>query len=147
MLVTGAAGLLGSWLVPRLQQQGARVVVLLRDLVPDALLETSGDRARATTVVGDVADGQLVERVLAEYEIDAGDYPAARSNLVPVAYDPHAGSGNPMALAARELIERIDDGAPPDHAEAIKIVEAAFTLVNATASDKPGESDKGDKGA
>lgn len=84
---------------------------------------------------------------LAEYEIDAGDYPAARSNLVPVAYDPHAGSGNPMALAARELIERIDDGAPPDHAEAIKIVEAAFTQANATASDKPGESDKGDKGA
>jgi tetratricopeptide (TPR) repeat protein len=81
---------------------------------------------------------------LAEYEIDAGDYPAARSNLVPVAYNPHAGANSPMALAARELIERIDGGSPPNHAEAVKIVEAAFTQATAAASDK---GDKGDKGA
>jgi len=44
VLVTGAAGLLGSWLVSRLLERGARVVVLLRDLVPDALVvvERSG---------------------------------------------------------------------------------------------------------
>jgi CDP-glucose 4,6-dehydratase len=88
VLVTGAAGLLGSWLVPRLQQQGARVVVLLRDLVPDALLETSGDRARAITVVGDVADGQLVERVLAEYEIDAVFHLAAQTIVEHAARNP-----------------------------------------------------------
>jgi CDP-glucose 4,6-dehydratase len=79
VLVTGAAGLLGSWLVSRLLLEGARVVVLLRDLVPDALLETSGDRRRATTVVGDVCDGALVERVLAEYEIDAVFHLAAQT--------------------------------------------------------------------
>jgi CDP-glucose 4,6-dehydratase len=79
VLVTGAAGLLGSWLVARLLQEGARVVVLLRDLVPDALLETSGDRRRAITVIGDVCDGALVERVLAEYEIDAVFHLAAQT--------------------------------------------------------------------
>jgi CDP-glucose 4,6-dehydratase len=79
VLVTGASGLLGSWLVPRLLAEGARVVVLLRDLVPDALLEQSGDRARAITVLGDVADGALVERVLAEYEIDAVFHLAAQT--------------------------------------------------------------------
>jgi CDP-glucose 4,6-dehydratase len=79
VLVTGAAGLLGSWLVSRLLERGARVVVLLRDLVPDALLETSGDRQRAITVVGDVCDGALIERVLAEYEIDAVFHLAAQT--------------------------------------------------------------------
>jgi CDP-glucose 4,6-dehydratase len=79
VLVTGASGLLGSWLVPRLMAEGARVVVLLRDHVPDALLEQSGDRARAVTVVGDVADGALIERILAEYEIDAVFHLAAQT--------------------------------------------------------------------
>ena len=88
VLVTGASGLLGSWLVARLLEQGARVVVLLRDLVPDALLETSGDRRRATTVLGDVRDGGLVERVLAEYEIDAVFHLAAQTIVEHAARNP-----------------------------------------------------------
>ncbi len=79
VLVTGATGLLGSWLVPRLIGEGARVVALVRDVVPDALLETSGDRARCVTVSGDVEDGSLVERVLVEYEIDAVFHLAAQT--------------------------------------------------------------------
>jgi tetratricopeptide (TPR) repeat protein len=79
---------------------------------------------------------------LAEYEIDAGDYRAARSNLVPVAYNPHAGADSPMALAAHQLIDRIDNGSPPNHAEAVKLVEAAFTQA-AAANGKPAKGDKG----
>jgi hypothetical protein len=79
---------------------------------------------------------------LAEYEIDAGDYRAARSNLVPVAYNPHAGADSPMALAAHQLIDRIDNGSPPNHAEAVKLVEAAFTQATA-ANGKPAKGDKG----
>lgn len=79
VLVTGGAGLLGSWLVAHLLEEGARVVVLLRDLVPDALLETSGDRRHAITVLGDIRDGALIERVLAEYEIDAVFHLAAQT--------------------------------------------------------------------
>jgi CDP-glucose 4,6-dehydratase len=79
VLVTGGTGLLGSWLVPALQAEGARVVALVRDLVPDALLETSGDRARCVTVLGDVRDGDLLERVLAEHEIDAVFHLAAQT--------------------------------------------------------------------
>jgi CDP-glucose 4,6-dehydratase len=79
VLVTGAGGLLGSWLVSSLIAERARVVVLLRDLVPEALLETSGDRRRAISVVGDVCDGALIERVLAEYEIDTVFHLAAQT--------------------------------------------------------------------
>jgi CDP-glucose 4,6-dehydratase len=55
------------------------VVVVLRDLVPDTLFEASGDRARSTVVLGDVADGALIERVLAEYEVDAVFHLAAQT--------------------------------------------------------------------
>lgn len=79
VLVTGASGLLGSWLVAALHERGARVVTLVRDLVPDALFHTSDAAARSTIVLGDICDGALVERVLAEYEIDAVFHLAAQT--------------------------------------------------------------------
>ncbi|HVU78244.1 MAG TPA: NAD-dependent epimerase/dehydratase family protein [Gaiellaceae bacterium] len=79
VLVTGASGLLGSWLVAALHERGARVVTLVRDLVPDALFHTGGAAARSTIVLGDICDGALVERVLAEYEIDAVFHLAAQT--------------------------------------------------------------------
>lgn len=79
VLVTGATGLLGSWLVPALQARGARVVALVRDLVPDALFHASGTDRRTVTVFGDVRDGQLLERVLVEHEIDAVFHLAAQT--------------------------------------------------------------------
>jgi Flp pilus assembly protein TadD len=57
---------------------------------------------------------------LAEYEIGVRDYVEARNNLVPIAYDPHP---DPMAAAARKLIERIDSGSPPDEKEAEAIMQ------------------------
>jgi len=88
VLVTGATGLLGSWLVPELLDLGARVVILVRDVVPDALLATSGAAARCTTVFGDVRDGALVERVLAEYEVDAVFHLAAQTIVEHAQRDP-----------------------------------------------------------
>jgi CDP-glucose 4,6-dehydratase len=79
VLVTGATGLLGSWLTAALQERGARVVALVRDSVPDALFYSSGAAARTVTVWGDVCDGDLIERVLAEYEIDAVFHLAAQT--------------------------------------------------------------------
>ena len=88
VLVTGATGLLGSWLVPALLDGGARVVCLVRDLVPDALLHGSGASARTVSVFGDVRDGALVERVLAEYEIDAVFHLAAQTIVEHAQRDP-----------------------------------------------------------
>jgi len=69
VLVTGATGLVGSWLVKRLQAAGADVVCLVRDWVPQSELVASGAIAQAKVVRGDVRDQALLERVLGEHEI------------------------------------------------------------------------------
>jgi CDP-glucose 4,6-dehydratase len=79
VLVTGGTGLLGSWLVAELVERGARVVLLVRDRVPDALVFTSGAADRCVQVSGDVRDGATIERVLVEYEIDAVFHLAAQT--------------------------------------------------------------------
>ena len=69
VLVTGATGLLGSWLVKRLLAYGAEVVCLVRDWVPQSELIRGGELDRCRVVRGDLCDIQLLERTLAEYEI------------------------------------------------------------------------------
>jgi CDP-glucose 4,6-dehydratase len=77
--VTGGTGLLGSWLVRRLLEAGADVVCLIRDWVPQSELVRSGLLNRIKTVRGDVRDGQLLERILGEYEIDTVLHLAAQT--------------------------------------------------------------------
>ncbi|MBY0550367.1 MAG: GDP-mannose 4,6-dehydratase [Candidatus Obscuribacterales bacterium] len=69
VLVTGATGLLGSWTVKRLLERGAEVVCLVRDWVPQSELVRDGAMQRCRVVRGDLCDLELMERVLAEYEI------------------------------------------------------------------------------
>lgn len=69
VLVTGATGLLGSWTVKRLLERGAEVVCLVRDWVPQSELIRDGAMQRCRVVRGDLCDLELMERVLAEYEI------------------------------------------------------------------------------
>jgi CDP-glucose 4,6-dehydratase len=70
VFVTGATGLLGSWLVPELVNRGANVVVLLRDATPRSRLVSEGWLARVTAVHGGLTDVGLMRRALAEYAID-----------------------------------------------------------------------------
>jgi CDP-glucose 4,6-dehydratase len=104
VLVTGATGLLGSWLVAALEGRGARTVMLVRDHVPDALVFTSGAAAGCVHVSGDVRDGQTVERVLAEYEIDAVFHLAART-IVEHAYRDPIGTFRSNVEGTWELLD------------------------------------------
>lgn len=70
VFVTGATGLLGSWLVRELQARGAFVVALVRDRVPQSHLWTAADTAALVCVHGELEDFALVSRALNEYEID-----------------------------------------------------------------------------
>jgi len=84
ILVTGATGLVGSWLVKRLLGMRADVVCLVRDWVPQSELSRAGALSEIKTVRGDVRDQELLERTLGEYEIDTVIHLAAQT-LVPVA--------------------------------------------------------------
>ncbi len=77
--VTGATGLLGSWLVRRLVDLGASVVCLVRDWVPQSELVSSRLIERVQVVRGDVRDQALLERALGEYEIDTVFHLAAQT--------------------------------------------------------------------
>jgi len=69
VLVTGASGLLGSWLVPALARRGASVVVLVRDGSPRSLLVRDGWLDRIPAVYGTLTDDGLLRRSMAEYSI------------------------------------------------------------------------------
>ena len=69
VLVTGATGLLGSWLVARLRDCGASVVCLVRDWVPDSELVRAGTIESVNAVDGGLDNRDLLERALGEYEV------------------------------------------------------------------------------
>lgn len=83
-LVTGATGLVGSWLVKRLQEAQTDVVCLIRDWIPECELVHSRAIDKLKVVRGDVTDQALLERILGEYEIQTVFHLAAQT-IVPIA--------------------------------------------------------------
>jgi CDP-glucose 4,6-dehydratase len=77
--VTGCTGLVGSWLTAALVDAGAAVTGLVRDEVPFSQLRHSGYVDRIVVVRGSVAEYELVERVLNEYEIETVFHLAAQT--------------------------------------------------------------------
>lgn len=79
VMVTGATGLVGSWLVKRLVATGADVLCLVRDWIPNSELVRSNTIDRVRVVRGDVCDQDLLERAMGEYEIDTVFHLAAQT--------------------------------------------------------------------
>jgi CDP-glucose 4,6-dehydratase len=77
--VTGATGLIGGWLVKRLLAEGADVICLVRDWIPQSVFMSDGLMNRVKVVRGDVSDQTLMERTLGEYEIDTVIHLAAQT--------------------------------------------------------------------
>jgi CDP-glucose 4,6-dehydratase len=70
VFVTGATGIVGSWLVKRLLQEGAYVVALIRDWDPQSELIRSGDVYRTSVVSGALEDFATLERAINAHEIE-----------------------------------------------------------------------------
>ncbi|HXG85334.1 MAG TPA: GDP-mannose 4,6-dehydratase [Pyrinomonadaceae bacterium] len=79
VFVTGCTGLLGSWMVEELIERGANVTGLVRDLVPRSKLHQDGFDKKINVVRGAVEDLPVLERALAEYEIDTVFHLAAQT--------------------------------------------------------------------
>ncbi len=71
VFVTGATGLLGSWVTRALADAGANVTCLIRDTVPQSELALSGTIQRVNIVHGDLDDYFTVLRGINEYEIES----------------------------------------------------------------------------
>ncbi len=78
-LVTGATGLLGSWLTRRLLEAKADVVCVVRDWVPQSEMVRSKTLESVKVVRGDVRDREILERTLGEYEVDTVFHLAAQT--------------------------------------------------------------------
>lgn len=81
-LITGAAGFVGSVLCRTLEEHKIPVVCLVRDWL------RGGPSYGKTLVFGDVLDGDLLRRVLADYEVDTVYHLAAQSIVSQCAEDP-----------------------------------------------------------
>lgn len=79
VFVTGATGLVGSWLVKRLIAADADPVCLIRDWTPQSEFFRCGLERHVRTVRGDVCDQSLLERILGEYEVDTVIHLAAQT--------------------------------------------------------------------
>jgi CDP-glucose 4,6-dehydratase len=79
VFVTGAYGLLGSWLVRALAARGDRVTVLQRDRAPRSALLLEGVEEEVDVVHGDLNDDGLVARALGEHEVDTVFHLAAQT--------------------------------------------------------------------
>jgi CDP-glucose 4,6-dehydratase len=93
VFITGCTGLLGSWLTEHLLEQGAAVVGLVRDGVPQSRFYQCKLNERVTVVRGEVENVLLLERIVNEYEIDTVFHLAAQ---------PIVGTANRSSLATFE---------------------------------------------
>ncbi len=69
VLITGATGLLGSWMVEELLQRKANVICLIRDWVPKSKLIFSGIIDKVNVVRGDLEEYAILVRALNEYNV------------------------------------------------------------------------------
>jgi CDP-glucose 4,6-dehydratase len=85
VFVTGASGIVGSWLVKELLQRDANVIALLHDYDPKSELVRSGDVHRVSVVSGALEEFWTLERAINRHEIDTVFHLAAQP-IVDVAH-------------------------------------------------------------
>lgn len=90
VLVTGASGIVGSWLVRRLLDAGATVVALVRDDDPHSEFVRSGDVDRVTRVHGSLEDLVLLQRSLVQYEVQVVFHLGAQTQVRHAQWSPWA---------------------------------------------------------
>jgi len=84
VMVTGASGFLGGWLVRQLLEEGADLVCPVRDWVPASQLIRGGLAEKINLVRGDITRPGLLERTIGEYEVKTVFHLAAQT-IVPIA--------------------------------------------------------------
>lgn len=88
VFVTGATGLMGSWLVKALLDEGAEVVGLIRDQAPKSMLVREGLIERIAIVNGELETLPTLQRAIAEYQPHTVFHLAAQPLVTVAKLDP-----------------------------------------------------------
>ena len=104
VLVTGATGMVGSWLVKELLASGADVVALVLDLDPQSELVRSGDLKRCAVVGGALEDIATLERAVTLHEVDTVFHLGAQT-IVGVAHRAPLGTWETNVRGTYNLLE------------------------------------------
>ena len=70
VFITGASGLLGSWLTKKLIDCGADVIILMRDFNPQRELLKSSDYKKTYVVNGQLEDIETLKRAISSYKVE-----------------------------------------------------------------------------
>jgi CDP-glucose 4,6-dehydratase len=125
VFVTGASGIVGSWLVRSLLSGGAFVVALLRDEDPRSEFFRSGDGGRVARVRGGLEDVVVLERALVEYDVDAVFHLAAQTQVRHAQRQPF-GTLEANVRGTYNLLEAVRRAARPLLALAIASSDKAY---------------------
>jgi CDP-glucose 4,6-dehydratase len=104
VLVTGATGMVGSWLVKELLHRGAYVVALVLDLDPQSELVRSRDVERCAVVNGALEHIEIIERAVTVHEVDTVFHLGAQT-LVGVAHRAPLGTWEANVRGTYNLME------------------------------------------
>lgn len=123
VFVTGASGIVGSWLVRRLLDGEVTVVALVRDDDPQSEFVRSGDERRVVRVNGSLEDHRVIERALVQYEVD-------------VVF--HLGAQTQVRHAQRSPLATLDANVRGTYQllEAVRVLSRPVTAVVVASSDK-----------
>lgn len=80
VLITGAAGFVGSWISKSLLEDGANVVAFLKEDASDILLRYSGVYPKLKAVIkGDITNFDLIKKTFVDFDIDTCFHLAAQA--------------------------------------------------------------------
>lgn len=88
VLVTGATGIVGSWLCEELATLGAYTVALVRDYDPQSRLFTSNVSSRCSVVNGELESFSTCKRMINDHEIEVVFHLAAQTIVGAALRDP-----------------------------------------------------------
>lgn len=104
VLVTGATGMVGSWLVKHLLASGAYVVAFVLDLDPQSELVRSGDLRSCAVVNGALENIGALERAVTLHEVDTVFHLGAQT-IVGVAHRAPLGTWESNVRGTYNLLE------------------------------------------
>jgi len=88
ILVTGASGMVGSWLIKKLIKKKSKIVALARDIDFDSEFFRSGEYLKTSIVNGSLENYSLINRILVEYKIDTVFHLGAQTLVNVAQHDP-----------------------------------------------------------